>query len=42
MVFYPPVMDKWAYVKAVAEKHGHEPRKLAERVKEIGNTSSKK
>jgi hypothetical protein len=41
MVFYPPVMDKWEYVKAIAVKHGHEPRKLAEKVKELGSVEGK-
>lgn len=42
MLFYPPAMNKWEYVKAIALRHGHEPRKLAEKVKEIGNAESRK
>lgn len=42
MMFYPPAISKWEYVKAVAEKYGHEPRKLAEKVKEFGNAESNK
>lgn len=42
MKFYTADEDKWKYVKDIAIKHGHEPRKLAERVKEIGSISSKK
>ena len=42
MKFYKADEDKWQYVKEIAIKHGHEPRKLAEKVKEIGNAESRK
>lgn len=42
MKFYKADEDKWWYVKAIAIKHGHEPRKLAEKVKEIGNAENRK
>lgn len=35
MIFYPPLVSRWDYVKNVALRHGHNPRELAERVKSL-------
>lgn len=42
MMFYPDLSARWEYVKAVADKYGHEPKRLAEKVKELGNATTKK
>lgn len=42
MMFYPPAVNKWAYVEAVANKYRHEKRQLAEKVKELRNAEIKK
>lgn len=33
MMFYPPAMNKWSYVEAVAEKYGHDKQALAGEIK---------
>lgn len=36
MLFYPDLTKDVEYVKQVADKYGHDARKLAEKIREIG------
>lgn len=44
MMFYPPAMNKWEYVRQIAKKYGHEESKLIETIRgmKVNATSNKR